>query len=409
MSRFAPNSHPLRAGRIMEAMLIKRTGLAREHWRSALVLATLLATLAGCASDDVGAAGPAPSPCDTKLAFFGPLSGDSANLGQNIHDGAALAVRQHNATRPDCQVYLANFDSQANPKRAPAIAQSMVGDPNIVGVIGPAFSGESEAASPLLHQAGLAAISPSATEASLSTRGWSTFHRIIGNDAKQGPAAASYINTVVHAKKVFVIDDTGAYGHGLAIQVINGLGQAVVQSATVLPHQRDFPDLIGQIRSAEPDAVFFGGYYEQGGTLLAQIRQAGVAATFVAGDGVKDGGFLRQAGRLAAEGAVITCACRPPETAGGDFARQYRAMFGRDPGTYSAEAYDAATVFLRGIAAGRTRRTDMAAFVSGYNGPGMTAPIQFTASGELVDSSVTVWAYRVHDGAIVAEQPISIS
>jgi branched-chain amino acid transport system substrate-binding protein len=377
--------------------------------RPALLIAALLVAGTGCAPGASTTTGAAPDPCGLKIAIFGPLSGDSANLGQNIHDGADLAVRGYNATRPDCPVRLADFDSQADPKRAPAIAQLVVADPQIVAVIGPAFSGESEAANPLLQQAGLAAISPSATEASLTTHGWTTFHRIIGSDAKQGPAAATYISTVLRAAKVFVIDDSQAYGHGLAVKVIDGLGPAVVQSATVLPHQRDFPDLVTQIRRAEPDAVFFGGYYEQAGSLLAQIRQAGVAATFVAGDGVKDDGFLRQAGPQAAEGAVITCPCRPPETAGGGFAANYRATLGRDPGTYSAEAYDAATVILRGIEAGRIRRSEMAAFINDFSGPGITAPIRFTATGELVDSSVTVWAYRVHDGAIVADRPISTS
>jgi branched-chain amino acid transport system substrate-binding protein len=213
---------------------------------------------------------------------------------------------------------------------------------------------------------------------------------------------------VLHARKVFVIDDTSAYGHGLAVQVIGELGQAVVQSETVQPQQRDFPDLMRQIGSAAPDAVFFGGYYEQGGALLSQIRRTGLTATFVAGDGVKDDGFIREAG-AAAEGAVITCPCRPAETAGGGFAGRYRAMFSRDPGTNSAEAYDAASVFLQGIEAGRLRRTEMAAFVSAYSGQGITARIRFTATGELVDSSVTVWAYRVRDGSIVADQPIGNS
>jgi branched-chain amino acid transport system substrate-binding protein len=383
--------------------------MSRSRWPLVLLPVMLLAAGTGCAWDTSTDVGPAPSPCGVKIAIFGPLSGESADLGRNIHDGADLAVRQYNATRPDCPVYLSDFDSQADPKRAPAIAQLVVADPQIVGVIGPAFSGESQAASPLLNQAGLAAITASATEASLSTRGWTTFHRIVGNDAQQGPAAAEYIGLVLRARKVFVIDDTSAYGHGLAARVIERLGPAVVQSATVPPQLREFVDLLAQIREAQPDAVFFGGYYEQAGVLLAQIRATGVTATFVAGDGVKDGGFVREAGAAAAEGAVITCPCRPPETAGGDFARHYRTMFGRDPGTNSAEAYDAASVFLRGIEAGRLRRSEMAAFVNGYSGPGITSMIRFTPTGELVDSSVTVWAYRVHNGAIVADQPISIS
>jgi branched-chain amino acid transport system substrate-binding protein len=382
--------------------------MSRIGWLRGLLVVALLPVATGCGHNVAGKAGPAPSPCGIEIAIFGPLSGDSADLGRNIHDGAELAVRQFNADRPDCPVRLADFDSRADPKRAPAIAQQVVANPQIIGVIGPAFSGESQAASPLLNQAGLAAITASATEASLSTRGWSTFHRIVGNDAQQGPAAARYISTVLHARKVFVIDDTQAYGHGLAMRVIAELGQAVVQSESVEPRQRNFADLLVQIHGAEPDVVFFSGYYEQAGALLDQLRRSGVSATFVAGDGVKDDGFLRQAGP-AAEGAVITCPCRPPETAGGGFAEKYRTLFGRDPGTNSAEAYDAATVFLRGIEAGELRRAEMAAFVNAYSGQGITAMIRFTSTGELVDSSVTVWAYRVRNGAIVEDQPIGIS
>jgi branched-chain amino acid transport system substrate-binding protein len=379
--------------------------MAPNGWVRALLAVALLPTVVACGQIAPGDAGPAPSPCGIEIAIFGPLSGDSADLGRNIHDGADLAVHQFNETRPDCQVKLVDFDSQADSKRAPAIAQQVVADPQIIGVIGPAFSGESQAASPLLNQAGLAAITASATEPSLSARGWTTFHRIVGSDAQQGPAAARYISGVLHARKVFVIDDGGTYGHGLAAQVIGELGNAVVQSETVLPQQRDFPNLLTQIRDAAPDTVFFGGYYEQAGALISQVRQAGLTATFVAGDGVKDDGFVRKAGS-AAEGTIITCPCRPPETAGGGFAGKYRAMFDRDPGTNSAEAYDAASVFLQGIQAGKLRRGEMAQFVSGYSGQGVTAKIQFTATGELVDSSVTVWAYQVRDGVIVGDRPI---
>jgi branched-chain amino acid transport system substrate-binding protein len=375
------------------------------RWLSTLALTALVPAAAGCVDLARGAPAQALGKCGLKIAIFGPLTGDSADHGRNIHDGAQLAIEQDNAKHPACRTALANFDSQGDPKQAPALAQQVVADPAIVGVIGPAFSGESQSADPLLTQGGVPTITASATEASLSRRGFSTFHRILGNDEAQGPAGGRYIRNVLKARKVFVIDDTGAYGHGLAIEVSKVLGDRLVQSATVLPRQADFSGIVAQIRLAAPDAIFYGGYYSEGGALLRQVRQAGVTAAFVAGDGVKDDGFLRGAGP-AAEGAVILCPCRPPETAGGQFAAQYQARFGRAASTYSAEAYDAATVFLRGIEAGHTGRPAMEKFVDGYSGAGITAPIQFTTGGELVDSSVTVWAYRVHRGAIVPEQPI---
>jgi branched-chain amino acid transport system substrate-binding protein len=181
-----------------------------------------------------------------------------------------------------------------------------------------------------------------------------------------------------------------------------------VQSGTVLVGQFDFTDLVRQIRAADPDAIFFGGYYQQAGALLTEVRQAGVRATFVSGDAVKDEGFLNQAGRYAQD-AVITCPCQPPERSGRDFARLYQDEFKNSPGTYSAEAYDATNVFLQGIRTGHLSRPAMTDFVSTYSGTGVTGAIRFTSTGELVESSVTVWAYRVRHGGIVADQPIPSS
>ncbi|MFV2103566.1 branched-chain amino acid ABC transporter substrate-binding protein [Micromonospora sp. LOL_024] len=365
----------------------------------------LLSVLTGCVSTPATGTA-AVDACSARIAVFGPLSGDSANLGRNVGEGVRLAVDQYNRGRPHCQVRVVDFDSQGDPKRAPALAQQVVADQRILGVVGPAFSGESEAANPLLDQGSVATISASATAASLSERGWGTFHRVLGSDDTQGPAAGRYIDTVLAGRKVFVIDDAGAYGQGLASRVIEVLGDRVVQSITMPPGSADIRDVVTQIQAAAPDTIFYGGYYGEAGRLLRQARAVGVTATFVAGDGVKDDGFVAEAGLSAAQGAVITCPCRPPETVGGSFTRDYHDKFGRPPGTFSAEGYDAATVFLRGIEADRLSRRAMVRFVSAYEGPGLTTTVRFTPSGELVDSSVTVWAYQVRGRALVADQPI---
>ncbi|WP_406312824.1 branched-chain amino acid ABC transporter substrate-binding protein [Streptosporangium sp. NBC_01639] len=367
---------------------------------TALAVTALLAAASGCGG--TGALVPEPGRCGLRIAFFGPLTGESMNLGRNMHEGALLAVERHNAGNPACTVGLVAVDSQGDPKQAPELAQRVVADPTIVGVVGPAFSGESQAGNPILNQGGVSTITPAATEPRLSDREWSVFHRIMGSDAAQGPAAGSYIRETLRARKVFVIDDASPYGHGLSELVMKELGPLVVQSSSIQLNLVDFHGLAAEVESAAPDVVFFGGYYAQAGQLLRELRDAGVTATFVSGDAVKEDGFVRTAGAAAAEGAVLICPCRPPEK-DPEFARQYRARFGHEPGTYSAEAYDAATVFLRGIDAGSTRRPDMEKFVDDYSGTGITTEIRFNDDGELVDPSVTVWAYRIHNGQIVAD------
>jgi branched-chain amino acid transport system substrate-binding protein len=367
-------------------------------------LALLALAAAGCDAAEAPVA--AVRVCGMKVAVIGPLTGDSADLGGNIRSGAELAFAQYRRRHPDCPAELVAFDSQGDPKQAPALVQNIVADPKMIGVIGPAFSGEAEATGPLLDQGGVPVVTVSATRTNLTQRGWSTFHRLLGNDASQGPAAARYIDTVLQAHKAFVVDDTGAYGRGLADEVADTLSGKVVQRASVSPRQVDFSSVVSQIRSAGADVVFYGGYYSGAGTLLKAMREAGLRAAFVAGDGVKDPGFVRAAGVPAAEGAVITCPCLPPERAGHDFPTLYRAQFGRDAGTFSAEAYDAASIFLAGFEAGRATRRDMEAFIDAYALDGVTGRLQFTPEGELVDSAVVLWAYRVAGGTVVADREI---
>jgi branched-chain amino acid transport system substrate-binding protein len=274
----------------------------------------------------------------------------------------------------------------------------------VVGIVGPAFSGESNSAGPIFAEAGLPTITASATNPALAENGWDTFHRIPGNDASQGPAAAAYIRDVLKSETVFVVDDASEYGAGLAEIVVTELGDAVVGTDTVQTGQTDFSATITAIRDSGADTVFFGGYYAEAGLLVQQMRGAGVDATFVAPDGVKDPGFIAAAGD-AAEGAIITCPCLPPEEQQ-EFFTAFEKAFGSAPATYSAEAYDAANVFLQGILEGNTDRESMLKWVNGYEGDGITKPIKFDESGEVAE--IVVWAYRVEGGEIVPDQEVEV-
>ena len=340
--------------------------------------------------------------CDLKIGFFGALTGDAANLGINIKNGADLAIKQYNEKHADCKASLETFDSQGDPAQAPALAQKAVSDKKVIGIVGPAFSGESKAADPIFAKAGLATITPSATNPTLSQQGWPTFFRMLGNDATQGPAAAKYIKDILKAKKVFVVDDSSEYGKGLADIVRKSLGSDVVGNDSVQQKQTDFSATVTKIAASNADAMFYGGYYAEAAIMVKQLRQQGWKGTFVAADGVKDDGFIKAAG-AAAEGAIVTCPCLPPEKAP-EFQSAFKAAYNSDPATYSAEGYDAANVFLAALAAGKSTPADVLSFVKSYSGQGVTKQIKFDAHGE--PSAVTVWAYKVSGGKIVPDQEI---
>lgn len=349
-----------------------------------------------------GGSGTSGGGCDAAIGFFGALTGDAANLGINIVNGVQLAIDQHNA-KSDCKVGLVKYDSQGSPDQAPGLAQQAISNTKVLGIVGPAFSGESDAADPLFNEAGLVTITPSATNPALAENGWKTFFRVLGNDATQGPAAARYITDTLGAKKVFVVDDASTYGKGLADIVRKTLGQAVVQNDSIQQKQTDFSATVTKIRSSGADAVYFGGYYTEAGLLVKQMRDAGVKATFVSDDGVKDDGFIK-AGGAATNGSVVTCPCLPPEKAGGSFSADYQKAFTVEPGTYSAEGFDAAKILLDAIDAGNTTREAVLKYVASYNADGVTKHLSFTPKGEV--KQVSVWAYKVTNGKIVTDQEI---
>jgi branched-chain amino acid transport system substrate-binding protein len=369
-----------------------------------VLAAAMVAGATACASSNSG--GSTAKSCGNKIAFFGALTGGNAVLGINIRDGAKLAVDQYNAKNKDCKVDLVEKDSVGSPDNAPPLATAIAGDPKILGTVGPAFSGESKVADPILTSAGVVILTPSATNPTLAKQGWKTFHRALGNDASQGPSAARYIKDNLKAKKVYVIDDASEYGKGLADQVKTTLGSAVAGSDVIQEKQTDFSALIAKIQAANVDAVFHGGYVREGAPFLKQLRGAGVKAAYVAGDGVKDEALISGAGKDAAEGAVLTCPCVPADKLTGSFPADYKAATGRAPGTYSAEAFDAANILLKGIKAGNTTRAKLNDYVNSYDGQGITTKFKFQSDGELDPKSIAVWAYVVKDGQIVADQQI---
>ena len=386
----------------------------RRVFSRGLVAAAAASTLllAACgggddSSNNAGGGGGSNAACGKSIGFFGALTGSAANLGINIKDGAKLAVDQYNTANPNCKVTLKEFDSEGSEDKAPAIATQVINDASVIGIVGPAFSGETDATGDAFSEAGLPTISASATRPSLADQGWKTFHRILGNDASQGPAAGRYIKNTLKATKVFIVDDNSAYGTGLAEEVTKIAGNAAgTDKVAADGQQNDFSATVTKVKSSGADVLFYGGYYQNAGLLVKQLREAGVTAKFVAGDGVKDEGFVKAAGNAAAEGAIITCPCNPPNKVEGSFFEDYKKAVGKEPGTYSAEAFDAANVFLAGVKAGKGTREDMQAFVTSYDGKGITKQVKFNAKGEIAEENIVVWAYIVKGGKIVEDQEI---
>ncbi|HEY3008939.1 MAG TPA: branched-chain amino acid ABC transporter substrate-binding protein [Micromonosporaceae bacterium] len=371
-----------------------RQGLVRALGGAAIV--ALVAGAAACNSGNNGGGSSSGKNCGFKIAYFGALTGSAANLGVNIEQGAELAVKQYNDKNGANCITIQKFDSQGDPAVAPGVARQLVTDKKIIGIVGPPFSGESEAADPIFEEAMIPTITPSATRPSLSTHGWKVFHRAVANDDSQGPAAAKYIKDVLKPTKVFVADDQSAYGAGLADVVKQQLGALVVgtDKTGADGKQTDFSATVQKVVSSGATVFFYGGYYQNAGLIRKQLTAAGWKGTQLGGDGVKDPGFAKAAGNAAATGSIVTCPCSPASKAGGSFVTDYKAAWNQDAGTYSDVAFDAMNIFLKGIDGGNTTPQKMNDYLKGVQYQGVANTYKFTDTGELDPQYIKVWAFK---------------
>jgi branched-chain amino acid transport system substrate-binding protein len=331
---------------------------------------------------------------DVTIAFVGAQTGDNAQLGINISNGVKLAVDQYNATNPKTKVSVKIYDTKGDPAVAPGQAQKAIQD-KVNAIIGPPFSGESKAVDGNFEEAQIPNISPSATSAALGKNGWKYWHRVISNDDVQGAVDGDFLAKTLAAKNVFVVDDNQEYSVGLADTVFNNLKTAGVTTARdkIDPKATDYSSTVNKVKSSGATALFYGGYYAEGGKFLKQLRDSGYKGKFLSDDGALDAGLIKAAGANQAEGALLSCACQSINPTADNpavkkFIDDYKAKFGADQGTYSAEGFDVANVLLNAVKAGKTKASDINDYLKTVNYQGVSKPIQFQANGEITAKQI---------------------
>ncbi|MEU0516357.1 branched-chain amino acid ABC transporter substrate-binding protein [Streptosporangium sp. NPDC006007] len=367
--------------------------------------------LAACGGGDTGTKAEggdgAAAPSTLKIGFIGDLSGENAAIVIPPRNGAQLAIDEYNATNPKVKVELVPLDSKADPSAASNLAKTAIQD-KMVGIIGPAFSGESQQVQPILEEAKIPSISASATRTALADAGMKYWHRVVANDDVQGPAAAGFVARVIAPKKAFVIDDKSAYGQGLAQAVTAALkGKSEVQSDSFESSATDFSSTVNKVAAFNPDFIFFGGYYAQGGPLIKQLRDKGVKARVMSADGSLHSKLIEGAGTAQAEGTLLSCPCKiayawaDADANSKKFSETFKTKFsGQLPEIYATEGYDAATAFLKAIGAGKVTPEDINTYLTTADFDGLGKHIKFTEKGEIADASVYI--YQVKDGKIVS-------
>jgi branched-chain amino acid transport system substrate-binding protein len=367
-----------------------------------LLVVALVGSGAYLLADDDEAKAPATVPatvgCRHKVAFLGDLLG----LGRTQEDAVKLAVKQHNERHP-C-VTLSTFDTNV----ADAVTQStaIARDLAIVGVVGPVTDDEVEEALPVLDGAGVPVVVASVSDTGLSGKGWRVFHRTVPTDADQAAAAARYLDRVLGARRTFVVAEDTPFGAGLVDTLRPRLGSTFAGQANVRPRQEDFRDVVQRIVDARADAVYFAGLAAGAGRFVNQLRPV-TGIPLVGTDQLVYTSFFKAARDEATVDVVATCACVHPAKSEAMFRSRYVAEFGRNPDYNAAEAYDAATVLLSGIAAGRTTRQGMLDWMSTYDAAGIGRQIRFDARGDLAAAPRNVWAFTLEGESVYADRIVA--
>jgi branched-chain amino acid transport system substrate-binding protein len=340
------------------------------------------------------------------IAFEGSLSGDNEQLAVSQLNGARLAVDEANQ-KADLKftLKLRKADDVGDSAKAPAAAARVLDDSSVIGVIGPNISGAAKAVGETYTEAGMAVISPSATNPALTTLGFTTFHRIVPSDEVEGAQVAGWL--AKKATKVFVVDDLSDYGRGIADVVRADLAKAkiAVISQGVDAKTGDYGTIAAAVKQSGADALVYGGYAPQGARFATALKAAGYAGISIGGNGMKSTAFADGA-KTAGNNWYFSCGCIDATVApsAAAFADAYEARFKTDPPAYSAEAYDATNAMIDALqtadAAGTVSRATVLAAVNKLDYNGITTTISFEPDGEQVATNHTVNLFKQVDGKI---------
>ncbi len=292
-----------------------------------------------------------------KVGVAGPLTGPNAAFGAQLKNGAEQAVADLNAKGGinGQKIELSFGDDVSDPKQGVSVANKFVGD-GVKFVIGHFNSGVTMPASEVYAENGILMISPSATNPKITERNlWNVF-RTCGRDDQQGEVAGKYIVTNLKGKKVAIVHDKTTYGKGLADETqkyINRAGVKEVLYEGVNTGEKDFSALVSKIKASGAEVVYWGGLHTEGGLIVRQMRDQGVNAVLMGGDGITTDEFAAIGGP-GVEGTLMTFPPDPqkrPEAA--DVVKKFLAKNFK-PESYTLYSYAAMQVIADAATAAKS-------------------------------------------------------
>jgi branched-chain amino acid transport system substrate-binding protein len=353
-----------------------------------------------------------------------PLTGADADDAAFIKNGFMTAIEEANAKGgvAGYKINVVVYDSgtatagQYDPAQAATNTKKLVADPTVVANLGPEMSGEGKAMTPILSQADLATITPSSTNPDITNpamagqfkpKGKAVYFRTVTTDAFQGPNMANFFAENLKVKSIFVLDDGGAYGVGIADSFqkqAEKIGIKVLGRDQVNPKEADYTTILTKIKALKPDALYYGGVAQAGVKLAKQAYDIIPDMIKGGGDGIQGGSFLKGGGFPAIEGWYSTNAGPHlvEDPTAQDFVKKYQSTYNTAPDDYAITAYDGALVVLDAIkrvaeSGKEVNRSNVRDAMQTANLPTLQGVVSFDENGDIKDRTVSVFQYKKND------------
>jgi branched-chain amino acid transport system substrate-binding protein len=344
-----------------------------------------------------------------KIAAVAPITGAQGEVGQDLINGAKMAVEEKNAQGGILgkRVELLVMDDKADPKEAVSVANNILSNPSIVGVVGHMNSGTMLASSNVYGGSGLPVVMPVPTNPTITKQNFENLFRVPATDSDQGPACADFAINHLGKKRIAVLHDKTAYGQGIAEEFkkkAESLGVKLLLYEGITEGDKDFRAVLTRLmgRDMLPEVLFFGGIYNEGGLIAKQASELRLKMIFLAADGCFGSKFIEIGGK-AAEGAIMSFIAPDKESneTTKAFFEKFSAKYGKVV-SFAPLGYDAAQVLMKGIQdAGSVDKKAIVAALhqQSFSFNGVTGTISFEQNGDNKNKNLSF--YTVKGGSFV--------